>query len=458
MADVDDQSAAIRALAQNWPMIDALMNGTAAMRAAADKFLPKWPNEEAESYKVRLSQAVLFPAYQRTANVMAAKPLARPIALDESLDSKIVEWLNDVDLHGTTLHAFAVQQFVGCLSHGLRGVLVDYPTVDGVKTKADEEAIGARPYFTQYPEKSILGWRVKGGKLTQIRLLEEVTEEDGDFGEKTVTQVRVLTPGKWQIWRKVKVAEAVSDKWMVYQEGITTIQEVPFVFFYGICKGFGIGLPPLLDLAFQNVEHWQSCSDQQTILHVARVPVLFAKGFGDKQITIGASSAASSDNPDAELEYVEHTGQAIGAGRTSILDLEERMRQTGAELLTRQATIETATQVVSDGEANKSTLQKIAEEFEQSLQQCIDLMGDWVGIEVPDKVVSLYKDFGASALSDDSATALQTAAQAGNVSKQTVFEEFQRRDIISPDLKWEDEQKRIQDERKALPSITKPAE
>jgi len=31
--------------------------------------------------------------------------------------------------------------------------------------------------------------------------------------------------------------------------------------------------PPLLDLAWLNVEHWQSASDQSNILHVARVPI-----------------------------------------------------------------------------------------------------------------------------------------------------------------------------------------
>ena len=47
--------------------------------------------------------------------------------------------------------------------------------------------------------------------------------------------------------------------------------------------------PPLLDLAWLNLAHWQSSSDQRHILHIARVPILFARGMdtAESQIDIG---------------------------------------------------------------------------------------------------------------------------------------------------------------------------
>ena len=71
----------------------------------------------------------------------------------------------------------------------------------------------------------------------------------------------------------------------------------------------------------------------------------------DSDITIGASSAVLSDNPDAKLSYTEHTGTAIEAGRQSLLDLEERMRATGAELISQKQAQTTATQVNAEGDA-----------------------------------------------------------------------------------------------------------
>jgi hypothetical protein len=49
---------------------------------------------------------------------------------------------------------------------------------------------------------------------------------------------------------------------------------IPFVPLYGTRLAFMMGISPLRDVAYLNVKHWQSQSDQDTILHVARVPIL----------------------------------------------------------------------------------------------------------------------------------------------------------------------------------------
>src|SRR6185312_4110411 len=330
---VDQQTAAVMEMAQVWPVIDALVGGTLAMRKAGKKLLSQWPKEDDSSYKERLETAVLFGAFSRTTDVLAAKPFARPLQI-EGVSSAIEEFYPNIDMEGTDLHAFCGHAMLACLRYGLHGVLVDVPKAEGVRSKADEKAAGIRPYFTHYPASSILGWRSNksaddGNFLTQLRLKEQIIEEDGPFGEKKVDQVRVLYPGKWEVWRQTKILDGRTI-WEVYDSGTTSIDVIPFVFFYGLRDGFGIGKPPLIELAYMNVEHWQSSSDQQTILHVARVPVLFAKGMSDEdEIVIGSKAATSTKNVDADLKYVEHSGEAIESGRQSIHDLEDRMRQTG---------------------------------------------------------------------------------------------------------------------------------
>lgn len=80
------------------------------------------------------------------------------------------------------------------------------------------------------------------------------------------------------------------------------------------------GSPPLLNLALLNIKHWQSQSEQDNILHVARVPLLVAYGLADGEtLTIGSSSATRFDDRQRQgLEYVEHTGAAIEAGKISL--------------------------------------------------------------------------------------------------------------------------------------------
>lgn len=447
-------SSTISAMSTDWPMIDALMDGTPAMRAAGKAFLPKWPKEEQDAYDARLATAVLHPVFKRTVLVNAARPFSKAMTFGDKTPPKIQEWIEDIDQQGTSLAAFSVQAMVACLSKGLHGVLVDYPKAEAVKTKADEKAAGVRPYWVHYPAGTILGWKTVLGKdglqFSQLRLLEAAEVEDGAYGIKTVEQVRVLSPGKWETYRQNKDNQ---DIWDLAGSGTTTLPVVPFVFFYGIRSTFGVGHSPMRDLAFQNVEHWQSASDQQTILHVARVPILFLKNFEtDKPINIGAGCAISADGEHADAKYVEHSGNAIQAGKESLIDLQDRMRSSGAELISLLPAYTTATQVSSDTEATKSLLQQIVEVFEESVEACLNLMAAWVN-EDETAEVAIYKDFGA--LTDTDPQVLNAAAAGGSISKQTHFEELQRRDVVAADRTWEDELARLELE---APDETDPGE
>jgi len=447
------QSPVITAMAEPWPLIDALMGGTLTMRKAGKLFLPQWPNEGNDAYKARLESTFLHPVFKRTVIINAARPFATPPVL-EGINATIMELLDNIDMQGSTLPAFAMQVLTKALSKGLCGALVDCPQADGVKTKADEARAGIRPYVAVYPAESILGWRVGkvagGVGLTQLRLLESITVDDGLFGQKIVEQVRVLTPGAWQIWQP---NPKVPQDWIVTSSGSTKLDFIPFVFFYGVRTSFGLGVSPLLDLASQNQEHWISASDQNAILHVARVPILFAKKFGDAQLTIGAGSACSSDEDGAELTYVEHSGAAIDAGRISLTDLEDRMRATGGELIQPGMNRTTATQVNSEGEVAQSLLQQIVEVFEESLEQIVNYMGAWLSIPT-DCDIQLYKDYGTT-LATDPAN-LVAAKVAGVISAQTAFEELQRRNTVSPDRTWAEEQERLDSEAPEVPPESNP--
>jgi hypothetical protein len=173
------------------------------------------------------------------------------------------------------------------------------------------------------------------------------------------------------------------------------------------------------------------------------VPILYATGFGnDDQLTVGASSFVRTNNADAKIGYAEHSGAAIGAGRDALKDIEDRMRQTGAELLVQKARITTATQTVAEGEGSKSILQRIVENFEESLEDCLELMGEWRGQKFECEV-SLYKDFGAAALGEQTANTILSAVSSKVISPETAFKELQRRDLISPDVEWEEEAAKI---------------
>lgn len=449
---VDKPSAIIETLSKNWPMIDALVGGTSAMREAGQTFLPKWPAESEDSYNCRRHTATLFDAFNHTCKINAAKPFSRPIKFNKEPPASITSLFTNIDRQGTDLHAFAGHLMLHCLQYGLVGVLVDHPPVFSARTIAQERAIGARPYFTTYTGSSILGWRTSqtdsGIVLSQLRLMECVTEPDGDWCDREIIQVRVLEPGLWRVYRKnddPKLGQV--GEWLLFDEGTTSLGKIPFVFFYGIRdERLGVGYPPLLELAHANVKHWQSSSDQDTITHTARVPILFASGFSDSdQLVIGANSVVQANKSDANLKFVEHSGSAIEAGRLSLIALEDQMRQMGAELTVERPTIATATQVRSEGEGPRSILQRIVEDFEESLETAIKLLGEWKK-ETFEVELELFKDFGADDLSAKTGDLLLGAVDRKVISKETAFHQLQRMDVVSHDVAWEEEETRLAEE------------
>ena len=421
-----------------------LMNGTKAMREAAERNLPRWPNEDAETYAARLAISTLFPAYSRTVQTLAAKPFSRPITYGEDVPASLREMMDeDADLMGNNLDVFAARVLETALAYGLAGIMVEAPVApvleDGrVLTQAEEKALGIRPYLILVYPWNILGWRSQSSngvmRLTMLRLREYVTEEDGEFGEKLVEQVRVLTPGAWATYRKNERGE-----WVPNASGATNLTEIPFRPVYGQYIDFMVGKPPMLEMAHLNVKHWQSQSDQDNLLHVARVPILVIAGVNDERfkLTIGASEAVRLPT-GATAGFVEHSGAAIGAGRIALEDLKEEMRQAGAELLVLQPGVKTATQVGTENAVGMCALQRIAESVEDALDGALQLCAEMGGLGDGGHV-TLFKDFGAATLAEAGAQLLVAMNQSGSLSKKTLLTEIKRRGILSADVDVDDE-------------------
>src|SRR5579872_6552036 len=461
-AKVDTPSPGIAGLQAEWTMLDALMGGTAAMRQAGKAYLPTWPNEPPESWQARCDTATLFPAFRRTVSVMAGKPFAKESVISDA-PPDIEAWSDNIDRTGTNLHTFAAEMLGEALGFGLCGILVEAPkaTEAGVPvpTVAAQKAAGIRPYWVRVKHGQIVGYRigqVNGSRqLTQLRLRENVTVADGEFGEALVERIRVLIPGGWSVYEK-RVVEGSADKiWVEIESGVSGLSYVPFVPLYGARIDLMDGISPLRDLAYLNVKHWQSQSDQDTILHVARVPILAISGGDDNTtLTVGASAAVTLPT-GAEMKFVEHTGKAIEAGSKSLLQLEDQMIQAGAELLVKKAGTRTATESANNAEANKSDLQRIVEGFENGLDQALQMTADYASLGVGWKV-TLYKDFGAATLSDASAQLILLMNEGGVITKTTAITEFQRRGTLSADIDPEEEAKAAGEEAAAIAAKAKP--
>lgn len=440
---------AVDAMRADWAVVAPLMGGTKAMRAAGRPLLPQYPAEENDTYTQRLALSTLLPAYAETINNMTSRAFAEPLQLGDDVPPAIAELCADVDRAGSDLNNWAVEWFRAGLSHGLCHALVDYPQTDGLRTRADEIAAGVRPYAVLIKPEQVLGWRSEGGRLTQVRYLESIDEQDGDFGVETIAQVRVLEPGLWRTYRRADNGGA----WVLHAEGATSLNRIPWVTFYTGRTGVMTARPPLLELAQLNVKHWQSQSDQDNLLHVARVPLLFVF-TNDDQFKLTISSGQATRMPaDGNARYVEHTGAAIEAGRQSLQDLLADMRMAGAKLLVadKQQT-KTATQAAEDAAQELSPLARMAAQFGDAMAQMLQLFADY--LRLPDGGrVEMRGNFDADYAPEVSLPQLLQMANAGKISDETLFSEFQRRGVISDEYSWADERERLENQGPALGSF-----
>lgn len=437
-----------------WRITRALMNGTFGMRAE-ESLLTKWPKEKPDIYKARLNNATLFPAFQRTVATLVGKPFSRAIKLSEDMDPTIRKFCeNDIDMQGRNLDTYAAETLTPALAHGFAGILVDFPMREGVaNTQAAEAAASLRPYWVRLMEWDILGYRymvVNGKKeLTQLRFFETVEEPDGDFGVKKICQIRVLGQRTFEIWRELPDKKG---EWFKYRFGTTTSDFVRFVPVYGEYLDYMKSRSPLLELGHLNVKHWNSQSDQDNIVHVIRAPILCYNSDDEAYELVISPNMGVRIPIGSEMKYVEHTGKAVEAGKVSLDDLKDEMRQAGAELLVMRMTAATATEVSADNSVGTCALQRIVNGLQDAINLALVYTADWIGQSGKGGTVDIYNDYGLSTIDDAVAQLiLDMSDDAGKtpiISRERAYSEYQRRGVLSPDTSYEDESKMIAEQPK----------
>lgn len=443
IAPVAVPSAIVSAMYEGWQIASDLLGGTKAMRVAAERHLPKWPKEEVNNYKSRLQQSTLFPAYSRTITTLSAKPFSRAITFNPDMPEEIKKWCDDIDMTGRNLAEYAADQLYTGLGYGMSFILVDFPSRDGIaNTQAAEAAAGLRPYFAKISPTDVLGWQHKlingVATLTQFRFFECVDEQSDDgYSTKTIRQIKVFNIGTWEIWR-----QDTQNEWFKYQFGKTTIDFVPIVTVYGEYLSFMCSKPPLIELAYLNIKHWQSQSDQDNILHFARVPILCIS-TDDETFTLTISGNVGIRVPaDAEVKYTEHSGAAIDAGKVALDDLKDEMRQAGAELLVFRDAPATATEIDNDASVGTCALQRITQGLQDSLNIAFGMMAKWVN-QTDGGTVKLFNEFGTTSTDDAMNQLIVGLPEARLLSRESTYNDLQRRLNINAGVTWAIEKAKI---------------
>lgn len=396
------RSSKFNAVAAKWSMVDALYGGTATMREAGQKFLPRNPKESEADYITRLNRTTLYNVYKRAILHAVARAFSNDIKVEGYPTELGMIFTQDVDAQNRDLTQFAKALFTDAMNRGVTYMLVDFPRrSEQPQTLADSIASGDRPYWLTIPAQNVLAAysELQNGseRLTHFRFVEYILEMSPDgLSETNVEQVKAFTqpqpsdPVTFTVYRKVE------GNWVVYDEGVLDgTPQIPVVCAYTNRTGFFVGQPPLQDLAEINIAHWQSSSEQRNILHVARVPFLHVSGLEPKlgrngedvEQEISIHSVLYTPK-DGAAQWVETSGSALSAGAEDLADLEKKMESLGLMLTAPKSGNTTATENSINAAESNSLLKDYALSLADALEQAMYLTGFYLGLgEVAGRVV-----------------------------------------------------------------------
>jgi hypothetical protein len=425
---VESPNTAYVNMEPHWLLIEALLQGTYGIRKGHRKYLPQEPRELDEAYDNRLMRSTLAPYYVRLERMLAGMLTRKPVRLEDVSDV-VTEQLFDVDLQGNDLNVWTYETARKCIRYGHVGVLVDAP-------KAGENG---RPYWVAVTPRDILGWRseVKDGRqqLTQLRLMEEITVPDGLYGEKQVQQVRVLTPGAFEIHQKDKKGDFV-----LVDEGRTSLSEIPFSVAYSNRVGVLESRPPLSDIAELNLKAYQVQSDLDNQLHISAVPMLAIYGFPQSAEEISAGPGEAMALPEsARAEYIEPGGNSYNAQFQRLDQIAGQINELGlAAVLGQKLSAETAEAKKIDRSQGDSTMMVIAQQMQDLIDNCLSFHAQYMQqSQVGSSFVN--RDFLGQRLEPQEIQSLLQLYTAGTITQETLLNQLSAGEVLGDEFDVEEE-------------------
>jgi len=438
------RTRAVIDMIKGWEIMKAVTEGTEYLRENSEAFLPLEPREDYDAYLARVNRSVFSPFTQRLIRAATGLVLRKPISLIG--DPYWTEMFKmDVDGCGSDLDEYARRLLMCSLTYGQSHILVDYPAPSGALSLAEERQQNRRPYWIEIDPNNIYGWRLDResnyGNLVQVRIAEKAVLPDGEFGEKIYDQMRVIEPGRYRVFRKKETVEdlyeddgggyagdmsspAGAKDYELAESGNFSLGEIPLVTVYSGKVENLVSKPPLLDIAYLNLAHFQRQADLIHSLHVASQPMLVMEGYDDQTKDLAISvNYAMATQPGNKVYYVEPASSAFDAQSAEIKELQMQMATLGISTLSQQKFVaESADARRLDRVDTNSMLAMVSMELEQKLQKAFNLSAQYVGIEPPE--VKISRDFDIERLIGQDITALTS------LFDQQVIDREEFRDIL----------------------------
>jgi hypothetical protein len=441
--------------------------GTEKVRTNA--YLPKFPAERDDDHKYRKDTATLLNVTNKTLQTLCGLVFQKDITLNEDVPTQIAGTeeakglIENIDNKGNHFNVFCRDAFEDSFD-GCAGILVDSPT-SKASDLAQQQSLGIRPYWVKYEACCITNWAFdvnpisKRTELALVVLKECVTENQAQFVRVEKTQYRVLMLDAarkpvWELWtekpnqdsKKAKEYELLPGNKGSFGNQVS----IPFAFIGDPCDR-----PPLMDLAFKNIEHLQTYSDYKSIIHKTCVPMLWTAGLDGKgPESIGGSSWWKLTE-NGTMGFAEVTGGSIEKTRQCLEDVKGEMALLGLAMLAanrRHGADVTATEKMLDSIQETSTLQVRATQLKDAIESALGFTALYMNLGEGGSI-ELGATWTEMVLSSDEITALSNLVDLGQMSKLSLLYILEKTGKLRPDVDAQEEMDQIDEELKKEAAI-----
>jgi hypothetical protein len=472
----DTRSRESAAMIPYWEMVQTILGGARALRAASEKYLPKMPFESDSDYQRRLGNSKFTNLFRDIAENLAAKPFAREVGLAGKPPPEFSTFQEDVDAQGNHIHVFASDVFFSGIVNGIDWILVDYtkrpPSAEGrVLSIEQEKALGMRPYWVHIRAKDMLAVysdMVDGSEqIVHARFRDdEVRRKDG-FDEETVERVRIFEreilgedeTGKriyggvvWRDMERIAGSSGTGNSnvgmWMQARDGTISLDVIPLVpFMTGRREGSSwLVNPPLQDAAYLQIELYQQESGLKHARELTAFPMLSASGVSPpldedgnpKRLPVGPQAVlyappAGDGMAPGSWKFIEPEAMSLRFLSGEVEATKRELRELGRQPLTNQSqnmTVVTAAFAASKG---NSAIQAWALALKDTIERALALTAKWLGSDFQPEF-DIKTDFDLGLIEDKAPEHLLRMRERGDLSARTIWAEFKRRGILSAEF------------------------
>lgn len=466
-------SSDYEAMSSYWTMVSTILAGANAMRAAK-AYLPKFPNETENDYEFRRKNSKFTNIFRDIVENLAAKPFAKEVALSDKATDRIKTLTENITGQGDHLNVFAANCFFHGISYAIDWILVDYTkNVPANATIAQEQEIGARPYWVRVPAQNLLAAysEMIGGVETfvHVRIKEDAKVREG-YGEKTVERVRVLNreltrdekgevvsaaDATWEVLEKQKDTTG-KETWVSVGSGPITIKVIPLVPFL---TGRRLGhswqvVPPLQDAADLQIEHYQQESGLKYAKELTCFPMLAGNGVTPAEgpdgkpmaVPVGPKSVlyapANGEGKHGEWKFIEPSAESLKFLAEDVKETGQQLRELGRQPLTAQTGNLTVVTTAFAAQKGNSAIQAWAFNLKDALENAMHLTALWLN-ETNEAEVTVHTDFDVETDSVDAMKVVLEMKKDSLISRDATISEAKRRNILSPEYDAEDDMELI---------------